>query len=406
MNRFIVVGAGPAGLSLSLQLARGGADVTLVEARQDFDRGLRGDALMPSGLEALARMGLWTLLMELPQRPLQGWQVWLEGTALFTVAEPMGSLQPCRLVRQQDLLNRLLQEARKLPGFRWRPGQRVKSLISDGGRVQGVRLADGNALRADLVIGCDGRDSSLRQLSGLELRHWGAPMELLWLQLPAAGADNGTDAVLGSFLTLVGGGSIASACVGADGDLQLGWLLRPHEPTPQRSAEQWAAALGQLAPPQLAALLAREGQRLLRPQRLRVQVGQTRQWQRPGLLLLGDAAHPMSPVRAQGINLALRDSLVAAQELLPLVALAGPRANRHRALDRACLQIEQRRRPEVSQLQRLQLAEAQQGHWIGDNALVRHGLKLAGPLLGPLARRIWSARQRPLREGTAWLASG
>lgn len=404
MNRFIVVGAGPAGLSLSLLLARGGAEVTLVEARQDFDRGLRGDALMPSGLEALARMGLWTLLMELPQRPLQGWQVWLEGKALFTVAEPMDSLQPCRLVRQEDLLSRLLQEARKLPSFRWRPGQRVSSLISDGSRVQGVRLADGHALRADLVIGCDGRDSSLRQQSALELRHSGAPMELLWLQLPAAGADHGTDAVLGSFLTLVGGGAIASACVGANGDLQLGWLLRPHEPTPQRNAEQWAAALGQLAPPPLAALLAREGQRLLRPQRLRVQVGQARQWQRPGLLLLGDAAHPMSPVRAQGINLALRDSLVAAQELLPLMALAGPRTSRQRALDRACLQIEQRRRPEVMQLQRLQLAEARQGHWIGDNALARHGLKLARPLLGPLARRIWSARQRPLREGTAWLA--
>ena len=88
MNRTIVVGAGPAGLTLALQLARSGQAVTLVEANPDLSRQFRGDALMPSGLEALARMGLWPLLERLPQRPLEGWSVWLERRRLFSVEEP------------------------------------------------------------------------------------------------------------------------------------------------------------------------------------------------------------------------------------------------------------------------------------------------------------------------------
>lgn len=399
VNRFIVVGAGPAGLSLSLQLARGGADVSLVEGRRDFARSLRGDALMPSGLDALARMGLWQHLMALPQRRLQGWQVWLEGRRLFQVDEPMGSLQSCRLVRQQDLLESLLAQAMALPGFHWRPGELVRGLLEEQGRITGVRLSGGEALRADLVIACDGRDSGLRQAAGIELRREGPPLEMLWLQLPDMAS---TDPTLGQFLTLVGGGAIASACLGAGGELQLGWLLRPAEPTPRRSASAWAEAIARLAPAGLAAVLRQQGHRLQKPQRLGVQVGEARRWQRPGLLLLGDAAHPMSPVRAQGINLALRDSLVAAGELLQVEPVADGQARWH-ALDQACQRVERARRPEVRRLQTLQGAELRQGHWIGHNAALRHGLSLAAPVLGPVARQVWIARQHPLREGTAWL---
>ena len=404
MNRLIVVGAGPAGLSLALQLARAGRSVTLLEARRDFARGLRGDALLPCGLEALARMGLWPLLQELPQRTLAGWSVWLEGRLLFQVAEPMGCLQPCRLVPQQALLEALLREALALQTFDWQAGVTVSGLLrrprpagsSAEGRICGVRLADGRCLEADLVIACDGRDSQLRQAAPLPLQRRGAPLDLLWFQLPAeAVAEPQPDPIAG-FHTLVGGGAIASACRGATGELQLGWLLRPGEPLPRRSAREWAEAIASLAPPPLAALLRRQADQLSGPQRFRVQVGQALRWHVPGLLLLGDAAHPMSPIRAQGINMALRDSLVAARELL--ASEGNPIA-----LDQACQRIERLRRPEIRRLQQLQLAEARQGHWIGHNALLRHSLALGAPLLGPVARAVWMKRQRPLREGAVWL---
>jgi len=407
MNRLIVVGAGPAGLSLALQLARAGQPVTLVEARRDFARGLRGDALMPCGLEALARMGLWELLSALPQRPLAGWEVWLEGRQLFEVPEPMGALQPCRLVPQEALLEALLEAAQPLAEFDWQPGVPVSGLLRSDrdGRIGGVHLADGRRLEADLVIACDGRASALRQAAGLPLQRQGAPLDLLWFQLPALAHAKNPAVGQGlepleqpeppdGFLTLAGGGAIASACRGAMGELQLGWLLRPGEPLPQRTAGEWADAIAALAPPPLAALLCRHGDQLSRPQRFSVQVGLAERWHTPGLLLLGDAAHPMSPIRAQGINMALRDSLVAARELLN----AG-----EAGLDQACARIERLRRPEINCVQALQLAEVQQGHWIGHNSLLRHSLALAAPLLGPVARAVWRRRQRPLREGVAWL---
>lgn len=389
MARLLVVGAGPAGLSLALQLARAGQAVTLVEALPSVGRQLRGDALMPCGQEALARMGLSDLLTDLPQRQLEGWSVWVERRRLFSAAEPMGSLQPCRLVPQQALLEALLAQAGSYPQFQWRPGASVRELLQRDGLIEGVQLADGEQLRADLVLACDGRQSRLRQQAGLQLRSCGEPLELLWFVLPAPVPAE----LVPGFLTLVAGGAIASACRGAKGELQLGWLLQAGERPPQRTAQEWAEAIAALAPAPLATLLRQRGAELSAPQRLTVQIGMADRWHRPGLLLLGDAAHPMSPVRAQGINMALRDSLVAADQLLAQVD-QGPAG-----LDAAAAAIEQRRRPEIQRMQALQRAEARQGHWLGETALLRTALAQLAPALGPVVRQLWLTRQKPLREG-------
>ena len=387
MSRFIVAGAGPAGLSLALQLARSGCSVDLVESSAQFSRQFRGDALMPCGQEALARMGLFDLLQQLPQRSLEGWRVRVEGRLLFEVAEPMGSLQPCRLVPQQLLLEALLKQAQACPSLRWHCGETVQSLLHQNGRVSGVQLASGEQLRGDLVVGCDGRSSLVRREAGLALNHQGKPLELLWFVLKGPIPDG----VVWGFETLVSGGSIASACRSATGDLQLAWLLRPGEPTPQHPPEAWAERFAAMGSTSLSELLRERGDQLSKPLRLSVQVAMAERWQLPGLLLLGDAAHPMSPVRAQGINMALRDSLVAASLLAP--------CGDHQALDQATEQIEQQRRPEIRRMQQLQAAEARQGHLIGSSAALRALLARGSALAGPIAKRIWSARQVPLREG-------
>jgi 2-polyprenyl-6-methoxyphenol hydroxylase-like FAD-dependent oxidoreductase len=387
MNRFVVVGAGPAGLSVALQLARTGHAVALVEASRQFSRQFRGEALMPCGLEALAHLGLGNLHRQLPHRSLAGWSVWVEGRQLFHVAEPMGSLQPCTLVAQDALLEHLLELAQQQPRFRWLPGQPVKRLLQRDGRISGVELASGKALEADLVIGCDGRGSLLRRQAGLTLQASGVGLELLWFKLPGplpAELD-------GSFNTLLAGGQIGSACIGARGDLQLAWLLQADQDTPPAESPLWPERLAQLLPPPFAAVLRERGDALSTPQRVSVQVGMASSWHTPGLLLLGDAAHPMSPVRAQGINMALRDSVVAGQRL--------SRAGSAEELDAAAAQVEQQRRPEIRRMQALQSAEARQGHLVGHNAVLRHSLAGLAPLIGPVASLIWRQRQGPLREG-------
>ena len=391
MNRLIVVGAGPAGLSLALQLARAGVGVVLVEANRGFTRQFRGDALMPCGQEALARMGLWNLLEGLPQRTLQGWGVWLERQRLFELAEPLGSLQPCRLVPQRALLEALLEQALQQPSFAWQAGVPVRGLLWTGpgrgqGRISGVELADGRRLEADLVVACDGRQSLLRQQAELPLRRSGQGLDLLWFTLPAPHG-----AAAPGFMTLLAGGAITSACGGANGELQLAWVLPPGATAPRRSTGDWAEALAALAPPALAELLHQQADALSEPLRVRVEVGLAPRWQRPGLLLLGDAAHPMSPVRAQGINMALRDSLVAAQELL---TAEGPAQ-----LDAAAERVQRRRLPEIRRMQALQSAEARQGALLGHSTLLRHTVAAAAPLAGPLASALWRRRQGPLRQG-------
>ena len=118
---------------------------------------------MPSGLEALAAMGLLPLSPAVPQRPLTGWSFFLDGQPLFEVSEPMGSARPCTLIDQGSLLRELVAKADRLPGFRLLQGRPVVDLLHRGERVAGVRLADGTALEAALVVGCDGRDSLLRR---------------------------------------------------------------------------------------------------------------------------------------------------------------------------------------------------------------------------------------------------
>lgn len=391
MNRFVVVGAGPAGLSLALQLARSGQRVALVEASRQFSRQFRGDALMPCGQEALARMGLSTLLARLPQRSLAGWSVWVNGRQLFNVAEPMGCLQPCRLVPQQLLLEALLEEALQEPLLHWYPGQMVKRLARSGERSQrisGVELADGRRLEADLVVGCDGRQSLLRREAGIQLQHRGQGLELLWFELPGPLPPD----LDGGFSTHLAGGALGSSCIGARGELQLAWLLDNGAPTPQRSLQAWSEAWAQLLPPPLARLMRERAEDLQGPLRVSVQVGLAQRWHQPGLLLLGDAAHPMSPVRAQGINMALRDSLVAARLLSRAEA---------EALDLAAAAVERQRLPEIRRMQDLQSAEARQGHLVGHTPPLRAVLAAAASWLGPVARRVWQARQTPLREGLA-----
>jgi 2-polyprenyl-6-methoxyphenol hydroxylase-like FAD-dependent oxidoreductase len=352
---------------------------------------------MPSGLEALAAMGLSHLLAALPQRPLQGWRFVVNGRPLFSAEEPLGGdpLQPCTLVSQPALLETLLEQAATCPSFGLERGQPVVDLLWCEDRVGGVQLRDGRRLEASLVIASDGRSSLLRQKAGLELVGGANPIDLLWFQLACAGPTP----LAGCFTTLVGNAGVFSAFESAAGGLQLGWVLDKDGPVPVLSSEGWIERMASLCPPELAAWLRQEHTGLGAPTRLAVQVGLASPWWRPGLLLLGDAAHPMGPVRAQGINMALRDAWVASARLLPLLRSGTTGA----ALDGVLAAIEAERRPEITELQGLQAAEASRGELLRHQAWLRCGLALAAPIAGPAVAAHWIHQQQPLRRGIAAL---
>jgi 2-polyprenyl-6-methoxyphenol hydroxylase-like FAD-dependent oxidoreductase len=304
------------------------------------------------------------------------------------------------------LLEELVARASGCNGFSWIQGQPVQDLLVDNGRIAGVRLADGLPLAAELVIAADGRASLLRQRAGLVLERQRSPIDVLWFRLPAHPhflADN-------RFTVLLGEGGGFSVFHGARaGELQLGWLVEPGQRI-ERSGREWAEAFGSLSPVWLADHFRAVATAISPPLALSVQVGLCRTWHRPGFLLLGDAAHPMSPVRAQGINMALRDAIVAANHLVPLLrhATGSPDSGSSaakmvavdvRAIDRALAAIQAEREPEIRAAQVLQQAEARQGELLRQQPLLRLTLAALAPLLKGSLRRSWMARQGPLRNG-------
>ena len=411
----VVVGAGPAGSALALLLARAGVAVELVESQPRHSALIRGDGLMPSGLEALNRMGLAPMLASLPRRELRGWSFHVEGSALFSVAEPIGGAVACSLIDTPALLEGLLEQSMACPSLTLRRGQAVKELLlepedtlppgSEGpARVAGVVLDDGTQLPANLVVGCDGRGSLIRRLAALELNEDNPALEVLWFELENEAAAHLQPWIAGRFATLIGDAGSYALFGTARGGVRLGWLQeRGAAGSPIPWPERWARS----APPELAALwrslpTANVGP----PLRLAVRAGLAPCWQRPGLLLLGDAAHPMSPLRAQGLNMALRDALVAAERLLPVLGGEGGAAEEIPArreflqqLDQALVAIAEARLTEIRAMQALQRQELGRGELLRRHPWLRRLLAATATVSGPLLSRRWQAGQPTLRTG-------
>lgn len=411
----MVVGGGPSGACLALALARDGWAVTLVEAAgQGATRAYRGEGLMPSGVEALERMGLWPLPSEVLHRPLRGWTVILEGRPFFTATEPLGGDRGCWLVDQESLLKHIRLELARHRGARLLEGCPVRGLLRpDGaaGRVGGVVLADGSDIPADLVVGCDGRNSSLRQMGSLQLQREAAREEdVLWFHLAGPQVAPLAQWLRGHFLTVVAEGLSFALFPEAAGEaLRLGWVAEADAGRPGEIAG-WRQLWCQALPQDGAALLRQVPLAAISgPQRFSVQVGWMSGWHAPGLLVLGDAAHPMSPVRAQGINMALRDALVASYWLGPLGgALArgqvtGVGAHMDQggggSIDLLLPRIAHQRLPEIHKMQALQAREAALGALLRKQGLLRRALAATAPWSGALARLRWIQQQHRLRQG-------
>ena len=391
MMQVVIVGAGPTGAALALLLVKRGIAVTLVEAAKDAYRVFRGEGLMPSGLDAIAQMGLSTMLEGVPHRQIDAWEFVVGDRQLFRVDEPMGSNRPCTLVSQPPLLETLISEAKLHPEFEFISGVPVKDLLYSNDRIAGVKLGDGREIPAALVIGADGRNSVVRQRAELELVKQQNSIDVLWFKLaahPRFVADN-------VFYVILNGGSAFSIFHGAEsGKLHLGWVLSAGDKTDWKHTD-WAETFASLSPAWMAEHFRNCADTIESPMRLSVVVGRCPRWHRPGIILLGDAAHPMSPLRAQGINMALRDVIVAANHLVPLLK-AGANCE---DIDLALSRIQAEREPEIIRAQQLQAQEAGKGEQLRKNGLLRLLMMQAAPFLGEKIKQFWVKGQYELRQG-------
>ena len=256
--------------------------------------------------------------------------------------------------------------------------------------MSGVKLGDGRAIAADLIIGADGRNSIVRQRANLPLKQEYQSFDILWFTLPTSPQFASENV----FYSLLCGRQGFGVFQGSQGNLQVGWSLPKDEPIEWQKLN-WAEKLASASPDWLATHFRQQAGSIERPLLLSIVVGRCPHWQMPGLLLLGDAAHPMSPIRAQGINMALRDVVVAANYLVPLLQSQPDLA----AIDAVLPQIQAEREPEIIQIQQLQQAEVAQAEQLRNNALVRYGVSRLAPLIRSLIRQSWLDRQLQLRQG-------
>jgi 2-polyprenyl-6-methoxyphenol hydroxylase-like FAD-dependent oxidoreductase len=347
----IVVGAGPAGASLALLLADCGSEVVLVERQRDFAREFRGEVLLPSGVEALEQMGLAGRLETVPHVRPDALTLFLNRRVFAEIPatpEIFGTRLPIAL-SQPAFLEMLVEEAAKRPGFRLLRGATVRDLLRDpDGRVVGVRVQDDageRELRGDLVIGSDGRASAVRRRGGFEAVEKAPPMDVVWCKLPSLPGLRGGRFYLGRAHLL-----IAYATWGDR--LQVAWAILKGSfgELRRRGVPQWVEEMAGHATPDLAAHLRAHASSISQPFLLDAVSDRVTRWSAPGVLRLGDAAHTSSPVGGQGLHLALRDSIVAANHLVPVLrGGAVPEA-----LDAAARRIEAERLPEIEAVQRLQ----------------------------------------------------
>lgn len=399
MSQVVIIGAGPTGLTLALLLAQRGINVTLIEASNSFRRIFRGEALMPSGLDAIDSMGLTDLVSQIPHRPLDAWEFIIENRSIFRVDEPMEpGGKPCTLISQPAFLEGTIAKASQYPNFEFIAGTGVKDLVWTESRASGVILADGRQIRADLIIGADGRNSIVRQQANLTMNQEAQSYDILWFKLastPELEAEN-------IFYSVLCGDAGFGLFLGSEGQLQVGWSLERGKDGPERAKqwqqEDWIEKLAAASPAWLAAAFRQRSDTLERPFLLSVTVGRCPQWHTPGVLLLGDAAHPMSPIRAQGINMALRDVIVAVNHLVPVLA-----PNRHHGdIDAVLPQIQAEREPEIIRIQQLQQAEIAQGELLRNYPPIRYAVSRLAPRIPLLRNRIrqsWLDRQFQLRKG-------
>ena len=353
MPRVLIVGAGPAGAALSFLLAKRGSEVVLLERHTNFAREFRGEALMPSGAAVFAEMGLGAELDRLPQNRIAALDVYLGPRHLQRVGltpEQIGALGP-RMISQPAVLEMLVAEASRFSTFRFHRGATVRDVVRDRDRVAGVTAdLDGREqeLRADLVIGTDGRSSVLRRRAGFAELRFPQRFDVVWgkVPLPDFLADRQTAR------GYLGDGHAALLFPAPDGRLQIGWIIDKglFGDLRRQGVEGWLAQMADHVSDDLAAHLRSSGGEITSPFLLDVVCDRVESWSQPGLLLLGDAAHTMSPVGAQGINLALRDAVVASNHLVPVLSQGGAAG----ALDEAARRIERERLPEVVEIQRMQ----------------------------------------------------
>jgi 2-polyprenyl-6-methoxyphenol hydroxylase-like FAD-dependent oxidoreductase len=362
-------------MMLGFLLARDGVDVTVLEKHGDFLRDFRGDTIHPSTLELMKELGLLEEFLRVPHQIVERIGIAI-GDQFWPMADFTHLPTTCKyiaLMPQWDFLDFIADKGRAYPGFHLHMNTKATELITENDRVVGVRAETKEGveeLRADLVIGADGRHSTVREESELELEDTAAPMDVLWMRISRHEGDD--EQTLGRIIP-----RHVLIMINRKTYWQCAFLIRKgaFEATKEQGLPEFRATLVKLAPflrDRIDELKDWDQIRLLT-----VTVDRLKCWHRPGLLCIGDSAHAMSPVGGVGINLAIQDAVAAANLLGD--ALRGKDPIPESLLE----QVQQRRIFPTRATQRMQV--------FAHEKVIRPALENDAPVSVPFAVRLFKA---------------
>jgi len=308
-----VVGGGPAGMMLGFLLARAGVRAVVLEKHGDFLRDFRGDTIHPSTLDIMDELGVLDEFLKLPHQKVSRFSAQF-GEERVQVADFSHLPVRCGFIAmmpQWDFLDFIAAQGRRYPSFTVLMNAGATGLIEEAGRVAGVHaIVDGKSqeIRADLVVGADGRHSTVRAGAGFRVKVLGAPMDVLWFRLTHRSTDSAE--TMGRF----DNGSILVMLDRGD-YWQCAYVIAKGSADKVREAGigQFRERLARLMPflaDRVDELKSVDDLKLLT-----VGVDRLEKWWKPGVLCIGDAAHTMSPIGGVGVNIAVQDAVAASNIL-------------------------------------------------------------------------------------------
>lgn len=347
----VIVGAGPAGMVLAYQLVSNGIKVRVLERHPDFDREFRGELIQRSVIEQLEKAGIFSLLLE-------------QGLALPNVERRMflglkrkvqvpGPAEVGSTISQPGFLGLLHELCSRYPNYRLDFGTVVLDAIGENGRVVAMKTRTGQAegqIDGDFFIVCNGRNSVLRRSCGLETETFASTADALWLRFDLSGAPEALPTSVD--VHMFGKGAVTVLSPSSSKRLHIAYSAPGDLSSLRKNLPELRRALLPTLRPEVRKVVDAQLSTETKSQVLKIIVDRVNSWHAPGILLLGDAAHTMSPSGGQGLNVAIRDTFVAANILIPQL-------QQGKSLSAQVLQqIQDERQPEIEALQKGQTRAA------------------------------------------------
>ena len=355
MNNFdaVIVGGGPGGATLANIFASRGIKVALIERQKDFSKEFRGEALMPSGKEVLNQIGIDLDNENIKYRKVDKLNIFYKGALIGNPDIEFIKKGQFRWASQPQLLEKIVEKSSNFKNFKFFRGYRAEDLVYENDRVSGVKISNLDEdifLSGKVVIGFDGRNSMVRRKLAFSVEKFHQPADVLWFKVPYP--ENfipGSQAFFSLFpMSML-------VCVPVyDQKMQVGWVIPSgsYGELKQQGKEKWIEFIRENSPKDFSDHLkdCLDKNEISDPFVLKMTLDRVKKWNKSGALLLGDAAHTMNAVGGQGLNIALRDAIVCANHLVPLLKTDADKTD----LDFAFEKIEKERLNEVRQVQEIQ----------------------------------------------------